>query len=109
MPPGRVLTLLISDVPGDRPLDIASGPTVADPTTCADALNILRRYAIDVPEAVRELLESGRGESVKPGDPRLARAEARIVATPQMALEAARRGRARRGRDAAHPGRCHRG
>jgi len=87
--PARVLTLLISDVPGDRPLDIASGPTAPDPTTCADALNILRRYAIDVPEAVRELLESGRGESMKPGDPRLRGAEARIVATPQMALEAA--------------------
>jgi glycerate 2-kinase len=87
--PARVLTLLISDVPGDRPIDIASGPTVADPTTCADALHILRRYAIDVPDAVRELLESGRGESVKPGDPRLIGAEARIVATPQMALEAA--------------------
>ena len=49
--PARVLTLLISDVPGDRPIDIASGPTVADPTTCADALAILRRYGIDVPGA----------------------------------------------------------
>ena len=87
--PAQVLTLLISDVPGDQPIDIASGPTVADPTTCADALNILRRYAIDVPQAARELLESGRGESVKPGDPRVRGAEARIVATPQMALEAA--------------------
>ncbi len=87
--PARVLTLLISDVPGDRPIDIASGPTAADPTSCADALGILRRYGIDMPHAVRELLESGRGESVKPGDPRLARAEMRIVATPQMALEAA--------------------
>ena len=87
--PARVLTLLISDVPGDQPMDIASGPTVADPTTCADALAILRRYSVDVPEAVRTVLESGAGESVKPGDPRLARAEARIVAAPQMALEAA--------------------
>lgn len=87
--PARVLTLLISDVPGDRPIDIASGPTVADPTTCADALAILCRYGIEMPDPVRELLESGRGESVKPGDPRLARAEARIIATPQMALEAA--------------------
>ena len=87
--PARVLTLLISDVPGDRPIDIASGPTAADPTSCADALGIIRRYGIDMPHAVRELLESGRGESVKPGDPRLARAEMRIVATPQMALEAA--------------------
>jgi hydroxypyruvate reductase len=62
---------------------------VADPTTCADALAILRRYGIDLPEPVRELLESGRGETVKPGDSRLARAVARIIATPQMALEAA--------------------
>src|SRR5579863_3663487 len=87
--PARVLTLLISDVPGDRPVDIASGPTVADPTTCDDALAILRRYAIELPQPVRDVLESGRGESVKPGDPRLARAGLRIVATPQMALEAA--------------------
>jgi hydroxypyruvate reductase len=87
--PARVLTLLMSDVPGDRPTDIASGPTVADPTTCEDALNILRRYAIDVPPPVRDLLESGRGESVKPGDARLAGAETRMIATPQMALEAA--------------------
>src|SRR5208282_4790185 len=87
--PARVLTLLISDVPGDRPIDIASGPTVADPTSCADALGIIHRYGIDLPAAARDVLESGRGESVKPGDPRLAGAEVRIVATPQMALEAA--------------------
>ena len=49
--PARVVNLLISDVPGDDPIDIASGPTVADPTTCADALAILRRYDIDVPRA----------------------------------------------------------
>ena len=87
--PARVLTLLISDVPGDRPGDIASGPTVADPTTCADALDIVRRYAIAIPPALTRLLESGDGESVKPGDPRLARADTRIVAAPQLALEAA--------------------
>jgi glycerate 2-kinase len=87
--PARVLTLLISDVPGDQPCNIASGPTVGDPSTCQDALAIVRRYAIDLPDAVRAVLESGRGESVKPGDPRLARAETRMVATPQMALEAA--------------------
>ena len=87
--PAQVLTLLISDVPGDRPVDIASGPTVADPTTCEDALAIVRRYAIELPHAALELLESGRGESVKPGDPRLARARAVTIATPQMALEAA--------------------
>jgi glycerate 2-kinase len=86
--PARVLTLLISDVPGDRPIDIASGPTVADPTSCADALSILARYGIEVPSEVRELLESGRGESVKPNDPRMARTAVRMIATPQMALEA---------------------
>ena len=87
--PARVLTLLLSDVPGDDPIDIASGPTAPDPTTCADALAIVRRYAIELPRAVREVLESGRGESIKPGDPRLARAETRMIATPQIALEAA--------------------
>jgi len=87
--PARVLTLLISDVPGDDPIDIASGPTVPDPTTCADALALVRRYGIELPPAVREVLDSGRGESVKPGDPRLARIETRIIAAPQMALEAA--------------------
>jgi hydroxypyruvate reductase len=87
--PARVVTLLISDVPGDHPCDIASGPTVGDPTTCADALAIVRRYGIALPAAVREVLESGRGESVKPGDARLERCETRMIATPQMALEAA--------------------
>ncbi len=89
--PAHVLTLLISDVPGDRPIDIASGPTVADPTTCNDALAIVRRYGIELPSPARDILESGRGESVKPGDPRLARSTVRMIATPQMALEAAAR------------------
>jgi hydroxypyruvate reductase len=87
--PAQVLTLLISDVPGDDPINIASGPTVADPSTCEDALAIVRRYGIALPPAVRDVLESGRGESIKPGDPRLARATVRTIATPQMALEAA--------------------
>ncbi|MBV8268069.1 MAG: glycerate kinase [Planctomycetaceae bacterium] len=87
--PARVVTLLLSDVPGDNPMDIASGPTVADSTTCAEAGDILRRYGIEVPPAVHEVLESGRGESVKPGDPRLAGNEVLMVTTPQMALEAA--------------------
>ncbi len=87
--PARVLTLAISDVPGDDPINIASGPTVADPTTCEDALAIVRRYGIDLPPAVREVLTSGRGETIKPGDPRLARAEIKLVATPQQSLEAA--------------------
>jgi glycerate 2-kinase len=89
--PAKVVTLLISDVPGDVPADIASGPTVPDETTCADALAIIRRYGIDVPAAVRDTLESGRGETVKPGDPRVAGIETRMIATPQMALEAAAR------------------
>jgi hydroxypyruvate reductase len=87
--PARVLTLLISDVPGDDPIDIASGPTVGDPSTCADALAIVRRYGITLPAAAQELLRSGGGESVKSDDPRLARAEWRLIAAPQQALEAA--------------------
>jgi hydroxypyruvate reductase len=87
--PARVHSLLISDVPGDDPKDIASGPMVADPTRCADALAILERYRIDVPCAAREILASGRGESCKPGDARLARVSWELVATPAMALEAA--------------------
>jgi len=87
--PAQVVTLLISDVPGDRPVDIASGPTVADASTCADALDIVRRYGLDLPAAARELLVSGRGESIKPGDARLARASVRMVASPQNALQAA--------------------
>jgi len=89
--PARVVTLLMSDVPGDCPADIASGPTVADATTCADALDLVRRYAIDLPVNVRRVLETGAGETVKPGDPRLARAEVRMIVTPQRALEASAR------------------
>ncbi len=87
--PAKVVTLLISDVPGDNPIDIASGPTVGDPTTCGDALAIIDRYGIDVPWGVRESLESGALESVKPGDPRLVGSEVRMITTPQIALEAA--------------------
>jgi hydroxypyruvate reductase len=87
--PARVVNLLISDVPGNHPMDIASGPTVADPTTCADALEIVRRYGIELPPGARALLESGRGESVKPGAPRLAGVTTHLVATPQRSLEAA--------------------
>jgi len=87
--PARVFNLLLSDVPGDDPIDIASGPTVPDPTTCGDALSIVRRYGIDLPPRALSLLESGEGESLKPGDPRLPAIETRFVATPQMALEAA--------------------
>ena len=87
--PARVLTLAISDVPGDNPINIASGPTVGDPSTCADALDIIRRYRLRVPAAAIALLESGQGESVKPGDPRLARHRLELITTPRLALQAA--------------------
>ncbi len=87
--PARVLTLLISDVPGDAPEVIASGPTVADSTTCADALAILKRYAIDIPVAARSGLESGAFETPKPGDAVFAGHSVRLIATPQESLEAA--------------------
>lgn len=89
--PAKVMNLLLSDVPGDRPLDIASGPTVADPTTCADALEIVHRYQLDLPAHVLHVLSSGAGESIKPSDPRLAHVQTRIVAAPQQALQAAAR------------------
>lgn len=89
--PARVLNLLMSDVPGDDPCDIASGPTVADASTCADALDIVARHGVALPDAAIELLRSGTGESVKPCDPRLQRVETRLVTSPQMALEAAAR------------------
>ena len=87
--PARVVTLLISDVPGDSPIDIASGPTVQDPTTCSDALAIVARYAIGISPAVREHLESGDGESIKADDMRLANVDTRMITTPQIALTAA--------------------
>jgi hydroxypyruvate reductase len=87
--PARLLTLLISDVPGDSPMDIASGPTVSDTTSCADALAILARYHIDMAPPVRQLLESGAGETVKPGDARLTNSSMAMITAPQIALEAA--------------------
>nr|MBL8412561.1 glycerate kinase [Dechloromonas sp.] len=87
--PAPVLTLAISDVPGDDPAVIASGPTVADPTTCADALRVLDFYGIDVPRALRQRLESGVLETPKPGDSRLARSDYQLVASPRQMLEAA--------------------
>lgn len=87
--PARIVTLLISDVPGDDPADVASGPTVGDVTTCADALGILARYRIAVPAHVEQLLRSGACETIKPGDIRLKNVSARIIATSRMALDAA--------------------
>ena len=87
--PARVVTLTISDVPGDDPSVIASGPTVPDATTCADALAILQRYHIDVPPAVRAALEAGLLETPKPGDAVFAGHAVHMTATPQQSLEAA--------------------
>ena len=87
--PARVVTLTISDVPGDDPSVIASGPTVPDTTTCADALAILQRYHIDLPQALREQLEQGALETPKPGDPAFAGHAVHMIATPQQSLEAA--------------------
>lgn len=91
--PARVVTLLISDVPGDDPSVIASGPTVPDPTTCADALSILKRLAQDTSglelDLVLNRLASGALETPKPGDPVFERNSVHLIATPQQSLEAA--------------------
>ena len=91
--PARVLSWLISDVPNDDPGVIGSGPTVADPTTFADALAVLAKYRIDPPADVRSHLQAGAAgkieETPKPGDRRLARVETVLVATPKRSLEAA--------------------
>jgi len=87
--PARVVTLLVSDVPGDSPPVIGSGPTVPDPTTCADALAVLDRHAIAVPARIRADLESGALETPKPGDAAFAGHEVHLVATPQQSLDAA--------------------
>lgn len=87
--PAKVVSLLISDVPGDHPLDIASGPTIGDPTSREDAMAIMKRYDVDVPDKVAAVLQSAGSESIKPDDPRLRTAELAMIATPQMSLEAA--------------------
>jgi hydroxypyruvate reductase len=87
--PARLLTLAISDVPGDDLGVIGSGPTVPDSTTCADALEILRRYGINVPPRVHEGVLAAALESLKPADPVFLRAEARVIAAPLQSLQAA--------------------
>jgi len=91
--PARVVTLTISDVPGDDPSIIASGPTVSDASTCAQALSILERYAIDLPKRVADLLRNGRLETPKQGDPTFGHMgrehEVHLIATPQQSLQAA--------------------
>lgn len=87
--PARIETLVISDVPGDDMSAVASGPTVPDPTTFADARAILAKYNVDVPPAVARHLAAAVDETPKPGHPRLARAQATLIASPQTSLEAA--------------------
>ncbi len=87
--PARVVSLIISDVPGDDLSIIASGPTVADPSTSAEALAILRRYSIATPSEVVARLQSEDSETPKPGDSRLRGVANILIATPQMSLEAA--------------------
>jgi len=87
--PAQILTLAISDVPGDDPAVIASGPTVADPTTAVDALKVLDFHGIAIPDALRARLLSGELETPKPGDPRLAKSEFRLVGSPRQMLETA--------------------
>jgi glycerate 2-kinase len=89
--PARVVTLLISDIPGDAPVDIASGPTVGDASTCSDALDILNRYEIALPRSIRSALESSAGESIKPDDERLRHNTLQIIAAPNLSLLAAAR------------------
>ena len=87
--PAKMLTLIISDVPGDDPAVVASGPTVADPTTFAQAREILRRHGIEEPRVVIEHLERADDETPKPGDPRLVHSAVKVIATARMSLDAA--------------------
>ncbi|PSC07024.1 glycerate kinase [Alsobacter soli] len=87
--PARLVTLAISDVPGDDPSTIASGPTVPDPTTMADARAVVAKYKLELPQAARALLDDDANETPKAGDPAFERAEFHIVATPAKSLEAA--------------------
>jgi glycerate 2-kinase len=87
--PAKVVTLAISDVPGDDPAVIGSGPTVPDPTKLADAREIVRRYRLDLPDAVTRALEEAGNETPKPGDKVFAGSDYRIVARPADALRAA--------------------
>lgn len=84
--PATVYSLAISDVPGDNPMDIASGPTVADPTTIEDALNILTRYKINLPPSVSDAFKTRAAESIKINDYRIQNSYFHLIATPRMAL-----------------------
>jgi len=84
-----VVAFIISDVTGDDPTHIASGPCAPDPTTYAEALEILARYRVTPPRAVKLRLEAGLDETPKPGDPVFARVQNKVIATAHRSLEAA--------------------
>ena len=88
--PARVVTLAVSDVPGDDPAVIGSGPTVPDPSTLADARAIVARFKLDLPEAVARALNDPANESPKPGDAAFAKTEFHLIARPADAFDAAR-------------------
>lgn len=87
--PARLVTLAISDVPKDDPASIGSGPTVADPTTLAEARDVLLRYGIEAAPEIVAALENPDNETLKPGGPRLANAAYTLVATPRASLDVA--------------------
>jgi glycerate 2-kinase len=89
--PARLVTLVISDVPGDDPAVIASGPTVPDPSKFAHARAVLEKYGITQPQSVIEHLKQASDETPKPGDHRFANAQTMMIATAQLSLEAAAR------------------
>ncbi|MDI9336378.1 MAG: glycerate kinase [Gammaproteobacteria bacterium] len=86
--PAQIFTYVISDVPGDQLFDIASGPTVGDPTTCAQALEIIHRYQVPLNQKMYQSLENGRAESLKPEDEYLQRCQCFLLSSPQIGLSA---------------------
>jgi glycerate 2-kinase len=87
--PARVVSLVVSDIPGDNPALVASGPTIADETTRADALRLIERYRLDLPEAVMRHIRDGKDEPPLPSDAAFARNEVKLVASAAVSLEAA--------------------
>lgn len=102
--PARLLTLVISDVPGDDPAVIASGPTVPDSSTFAEARAVMEKYGLTEPRSAIDHLMRAADETPKPGASRLANTRTVIIATPQLSLEAAADLARKSGSDSAHSG-----
>ena len=98
--PARVVSLIVSDIPGDNPAFVASGPTVPDPATRADALSIVKAYGMALPESARRHLETEAADTPKPDDPHFAGYEVHIIASATVSLEAAAEEARRQGIDA---------